>query len=129
MMQAETIEPDQTVLPTTEDIPASTATLTPAETTPGQDWILNQNPDHYTIQVISSRNEQRIKQYMVKYGLTRQSAHFGLQRADQSVIYIGVYGVYSSVAEAKQILQSLPDEVKDVQPWIRSFKSIQVELR
>ena len=119
-----------TVSPEKEQTPtASTATLAPAETTPGQDWIRKQNPDHYTIQVISSRNEQRIKQYMVKHGLTGQSAHFRLQRAGQSVIYIGVYGVYSSVAEAKQILQSLPDEVKDVQPWIRGFKSIQAELR
>jgi len=166
MMQAETTEPDLTVLPTTEDIAPSAATTSiqtdpevpaenvatqaeqisdnsgsekmataidpatapAAEATPGQAWLQNQNPDHYTIQVISSGNLKRVRQYMEKYGLTRQSAYFSIQRANQAVIYIGVYGVYSSVAEARQILQSLPEPVKDVQPWIRDFKSIQAEL-
>jgi len=101
----------------------------PAETTPGQDWILNQNPDKYTIQITSSSSEKRIRQYMEKYGLTSQATQFGLQRNDKSVVYIGVYGVYSSVAEANKALQTLPDEVKAAQPWVRGFDQLQEQLR
>lgn len=164
MLQAEAVQPDQTVLPTTDELPPEPIAVAPVESEPEtvasaepaqdtagntddkptlsasasaptsstdtarQDWIHNQNPDDYTIQVISGRNEQRIISFMKKYGLTGQAAHFGVQGAGDSVIYIGVYGVYSSVADAKQILQSLPDKVKKVQPWIRSFKSIQESL-
>jgi len=120
---------DTATIPAVTPVESTDTAATPTETTPGQDWVRKQNPDHFTIQVISGRNEQRIKQYIEKNGLTRQSTLFGLQRTDEAMVYIGVYGVYSSIAEARQILQSLPAEVQEAQPWIRRFKSIQATLR
>ncbi len=109
--------------------PSTETTQTPAQDTSGQDWVRQQNPDYFTIQVISGRNQQRLEQYMEKNGLTGQSTLFELQRTDEAPIYIGVYGIYSSLSEARQAVQSLPAEVQEAQPWIRRFKSIQAALR
>ncbi|HED17231.1 MAG TPA: hypothetical protein ENI64_10530 [Gammaproteobacteria bacterium] len=134
MMQAEAIIAEETTKSSAEEIPEQTAPAdtseTPANnTTPGQDWVLRQDPDHFTIQVISGGNEERIKQYMKKNGLTMQSTLFELQRNDHATVYIGVHGIYPSLTEARQAVQSLPTEVQEAQPWIRSFKSIQATLR
>jgi len=109
--------------------PSTETTQTPDQGVVGQDWVRQQNPDHYTIQVISGRNQQRMKQYMEKNGLNGQSTLYELQRTDEAPVYIGLYGVYSSLTEARQAVQSLPAEVQEAQPWIRSFKSIQAALR
>ncbi len=88
------------------------------------DWIRQQNPRHYTLQLASSTNRRVIEKYYRDNGLEGRGGYYRNRRDGQDW-YALVYGAYSTVSEAKAAIGNLPEELRKWSPWVRRLKDIQ----
>lgn len=88
------------------------------------EWLKKQQPNKYTIQLASSRNEQSIKKAYEKNKLKGHGGYYHYKRGDVDR-YALVYGSYTTVAAANVAMKKLPDELRKKTPWVRKIKSIQ----
>lgn len=90
-----------------------------------QEWIRVQNASDYTLQLASSRNIKLIKRYYEEYNLQGRGGYFLNKNRNH---YALVYGVYPSVADATEAIKSLPEELRQWQPWVRQMSQIQARM-
>ncbi len=90
-------------------------------------WLLEQNPRHYTIQLVAGRDRSTIRQFIRSHGPADGAVYFRTIR-DGREWYALVYNSYGSRAEASAALNRLPRAWRKYRPWMRSFASIQQEL-
>ena len=88
------------------------------------EWVEEQNPRHYTLQVASSRNIDKIQGYYAEFGLRGKAGYYKSIRDGESW-YNLVYGSYNSVSEAQAALNNLPQELRKWSPWVRKFVGVQ----
>jgi len=89
-----------------------------------ESWLLAQKPSYYTIQLIGLQNEKSINKFVKKYKLFNQVAYYkSLYRKKDW--YPLLYGAYPTRREASSAMKKLPQELRKLSPWIRSFSSIQ----
>ncbi len=88
-------------------------------------WILEQDPTHYTIQLIGAGNERAIRDYIQRHGIAQQAAYFPTLNRGHPW-YTVIYGDYASEEAAKQAMATLPATLNQAAPWIRDFGSIQI---
>ena len=88
-------------------------------------WLLSQNPEHYTLQIFSTSNEQFIKNHIAKHHLTGKADYF----RSSANSYALVYGAYPTKSAAQDAVKTLPRYLVTGKPWIRSFKSIHTSLK
>ncbi|WP_310692800.1 SPOR domain-containing protein [Thiohalophilus sp.] len=90
-----------------------------------QEWIRVQEPGNYTLQLASSRNSRLIKRYYAEYQLQGRGGYFLNKNRDQ---YALVYGTYPSVADATRAIETLPEALRQWQPWVRQLRQIQASM-
>ena len=84
------------------------------------DWILQQNPDRYTVQISSFSNQEGAHAYIEENGLI-----------DSAIIrnrygwYLLVGGIFENYNDAHEAIMGLPDEIRDIPPQIRKISTIQ----
>jgi septal ring-binding cell division protein DamX len=88
------------------------------------DWIREQNPRYYTLQLASSTNPKLIQKYYRENKLEGEAGYYRNYRQGKNW-YALVYGSYPSINEAKQAVNSLPVELRKWSPWVRKFQDIQ----
>lgn len=88
------------------------------------DWIREQNPRYYTLQLASSTNPNLIQKYYRENNLEGDAGYYRNYRQGKNW-YALVYGSYPSINEAKQAVDSLPAELRKWSPWVRKFQDIQ----
>jgi septal ring-binding cell division protein DamX len=88
------------------------------------DWIREQNPRYYTLQLASSTNPGLIQKYYQTYNLKGDAGYYRNYRQGKNW-YALVYGSYASINEAKQAVETLPAELQKWSPWVRKFQDIQ----
>ena len=92
-----------------------------------EEWILEQDPDGFTLQLLSVRKEAAAISYIKDHRLVGDSAYF-----EKSLIgttwFSLLYGTYLSEEEALAAAESLPESVR-VLPRIRRLASVQEEIR
>ncbi|NOZ10891.1 MAG: hypothetical protein GXP09_07635 [Gammaproteobacteria bacterium] len=104
------------VMPTSSTAPSDPATRA--------NWLQAQNPEHYTIQLLASRKQGAIQQYIEEHSLGGQVGHFESLRGGQ-VWFTLVYGAFASKASARQAINSLPPSLRRTSPWVRRMGDIQ----
>ena len=87
-------------------------------------WLLAQNPDDYTLQLLATHSEDRLRAYLGKHRVTERMVCFGFLR-DGEQWFAAVHGAYPSKARARSSIATLPPELGERPPWIRSFGGIQ----
>ena len=87
-------------------------------------WLKKQEPNKYTIQLASSRNEKSIKKSYEKNNLKGNGGYYHYVR-DGIDRYALVYGSYKTVAAANIAMKKLPKILRVKTPWVRRIKSIQ----
>lgn len=92
-----------------------------------EDWVLQQRPDSYTLQIGSVTAEEDIVRFLQSEGIEDNSAYIEVV-VDGTTRYSAFYGVYSSYAEAEQAIAGLPDSLRRVNPWVRNFGILQKML-
>jgi len=87
----------------------------------GQDWIKQQNKNHFTMQLLGTHQQDALPVYLKKYSLNGSAAWFKTKRNGKDWFTL-VYGSYSSKSAAQAAANRLPKGT--AKPWIRSFASI-----
>lgn len=97
--------------------------IAPAAAGYGTSWLLAQNPNHYTIQLLANHSEDRLRAYLDAQRFSEPVAHFRFRR-DGEQWYAAVHGSYPSASQAREALSTLPPETRKTPPWIRRFDGI-----
>ncbi len=112
-----------------------TSTLTRAETLAQQvrrynreNWVLEQNPDAWTIQLLAFSDEAKVRNFIDDHGLHRSAAYFAEVRGE-AVIYKLIYGAYPSKPEADQTRAGFTSALKEHGPWLRPIRSVQAVIQ
>lgn len=92
--------------------------------------LMKTSAHHYTIQLLGTRSEESIKQFIQQHAIAN-SAHYYRTQLDGKDWYVMVYGEYPSREDAKVAMQKLPLSLQQakLQPWIREVSSIQQDIR
>ena len=90
-------------------------------------WILNQNPRHYTLQIIGVQRLKTIGEFIKAHKLYNNIAFYRGVRRDKPWYGI-IYGVYPNKQAASSAIKELPEKIQQQQPWIRSLNSIRGEI-
>ena len=104
---------------------------TPAASSPasgnilhGPEWLREQSPDKFTIQLIALTDRESIRRFIEQYQLRGQLAVFAVNRADRE-LFILVSGIYPDRISAETDITKLPEPVRNGQPWLRPIGDIQ----
>lgn len=90
-------------------------------------WMWDQDPRHYTLQLLGARSQASVRAYIRTHRLTGKVVYFKTQR-DGRNWYSLVYGVYRDRQQALQASTRLPVNLRQSHPWPRSFAGIQAVL-
>lgn len=104
--------------------PAAVSAPQPADGIRQEAWILAQEPDKYTIQLLGTGNEKLLEVLIKRLNLTDKAAYYKNTRLEKPW-YALTYGTFSSVSEANDAINQLPSDLLSGQPWIRKFSDIQ----
>ncbi len=116
--------------------PPSAADLVPADLlgrrdVKNQGWLLRQNAETYTVQLLGAYDYSTLKNFLTQYSLTGggglamfKTFHNGKEW------FVLVSGVYSNRSQATVALEQLPEALrKGNPPWIRKMANIQKEIQ
>jgi len=82
--------------------------------------------DFYTIQLLAMNSRSELEVYVQEAGVPGMSA--APVELNGALYYALLLGVYESRANAERALQGLPAAFADLNPWIRSLKSLQAAM-
>ncbi|MBL8391375.1 MAG: hypothetical protein JNN21_05820 [Candidatus Accumulibacter sp.] len=94
-------------------------------------WLLQQNPAAYTVQLVTSPSQSDMARF-----IDRNMAHLALDSLAYSVSegaqgerYNLFFGVFPTLTQARAAIAALPTELRVNQPWVRPMRSVQESLR
>ncbi|TCK17009.1 type II secretion system protein A [Thiogranum longum] len=90
-----------------------------------ENWLLQQSPDAFTLQLLGSRDPSSILDYIKSNSLEPDTAAFYRGRYRNADWYVLLYGLYPDKAAALAARSALPDKVQNAKPWPRTLKSVQ----
>lgn len=93
-----------------------------------EDWIHSQQPQHFTLQLVTTSSEQSVLELLGRAGLGAEAAYFSRALNDH-VGYTAIFGVFASREDALSALGQLPAEIQKTKPWVRSFAEVQALVR
>jgi len=94
-----------------------------------EDWLLQQPPGAFTLQLLGSRDEASITHFIQRYALEPDKTAYYRGRYKNAEWYVLLYGIYPDKAAALAARSALPDKVQKGKPWPRSLKSVQDSIR
>jgi TPR repeat protein len=85
---------------------------------------------YFTLQILQS-NQWQIIQKIIQNPLAKEDGHLYVLsiKKKEGMVYIIVYGAYSSHQKAKQAATSLPSYIAIGTPWIRQINILQQQLK
>jgi len=88
-------------------------------------WILKQNPNHYTIQVIGLSDKSNLENLVKGHENLSPFATYTLQ-INNKPLHMLIQGVYPNVEDARKAKANFPKSIqKPRELWIRKFQKIQ----
>ncbi len=90
-------------------------------------WIRDQPGKYFTLQLFATTSREKRDQFLRQQDHKEQFATFETKR-DGVPWFAIAYGSYATQAEAKSAAASLPASVGRVEPWVRTFASVQATL-
>ena len=91
-------------------------------------WLVNQEPEKYVLQLISAIKEETIKNYLEFFDNDDQIIGFSASVYGKKR-YILVYGLYDDSDLARAEIEKLPQKARKIKPWVRTVKSIKELLK
>lgn len=94
--------------------------------TGGDNWILARDPSRYTIQIYTAGENSNLQEVagLLPVTIVGTPNSFGFRHKGEQK-YTLIAGDFENASDARSALVALPDSVKQYQPWIRRFDSIQ----
>ncbi|WP_133012288.1 SPOR domain-containing protein [Marinomonas flavescens] len=91
-------------------------------------WWLSQSPSRYTLQLLGTYNLDTVKDFIKSQGSVSVFSYFKSKHNGRDW-YVVVYGMYRNRSEAIAAVESLPKDLRDLNPWSRSVRSIQQDIK
>ncbi len=91
-------------------------------------WWLSQNPNRYTLQLLGTHNIGAVQDFIREQGSIDAFGYFKSKHNDKDW-YVVVYGSYRNRSEAIAAAESLPKDIRDLNPWARSARGIQDDIK
>lgn len=88
------------------------------------EWIMDQNPEDYTIQLAAMSDQEGVERYLRKHGIEGKIGVYPRKMAVATVLVI-ILGVFPDKDSARQVLAQLPAVIRKQRIWARSFAEIQ----
>jgi DamX protein len=94
-------------------------------------WLLQQNPRAYTVQLVASPSESDLARFIERNAdrLALDSLAISVTEQGQRDRYNLYFGVFPSSSQARAAIAALPPELRANKPWVRQFQTIQNGLR
>ncbi len=92
-----------------------------------ENWVLAQNPGHYTVQLAAFRRESEVKSFISKSGIGDDLGYFKFDREGR-IWYAVIDGAFEQYDQASRAIRTLPKNTKRPSPWIMKFSRIQRQL-
>jgi len=99
---------------------ASTATASCA------DWLSQQHPRSYTLQLMSSTVRADAEEVLAAHPLDPHA--ICAYNKDGRRRYMLLYGIFADSAAAQQAIAALPEPLRRNQPWIRRIRAVNAQL-
>ncbi len=93
-----------------------------------ESWLLAQNGNQYTLQLIGSRQESTVLNLIKTHRLGKQASYFRTRYKDDDW-YVLLYGIYPSRDAALAAVRKLPQPLQAQKPWARTLKSVHQDIR
>ncbi len=90
-------------------------------------WLRNQPRERFTLQLFATSSREKRDQFVGRQAQPERFATFETRR-NAEAWYAVTYGNFATHAEARAAAAALPDSVGAVEPWIRTFASVQATL-
>lgn len=91
-------------------------------------WWLSQNPNRYTLQLLGTHNLGKVKEFIRDQGSVDAFGYFKSKHNGQDW-FVVVYGSYRNRSEAIASAESLPNDIRALNPWARSASGIQGDIK
>lgn len=88
------------------------------------EWFLQQPKQNYSIQLALMSQYASIQRFQRYYPSVKPTFYYQ-SHFNNGNRFVLLLGSYSTLQEAKQALEALPDEVQKMRPWIRQFDTLQ----
>ncbi len=93
-----------------------------------EDWVKQQNPETYTLQLSSLLSEADALKFIKSNRLEAGAAYIKVV-VNGTTRYTALYGVYTTHAEAESAVKQLPQSLQANKPWVRNFGVLQKMLQ
>ncbi len=88
-----------------------------------RDWLRKQEPSHYVIQVVGTRDASAVSKFLEDHELGSKGAWF-VTTHESKPWYVVVYGLYPDNRSARAAIGTLPERLRAGSPWPRSVASV-----
>ncbi|MDX1527522.1 MAG: SPOR domain-containing protein [Gammaproteobacteria bacterium] len=91
------------------------------------EWLAALDPQHYTLQLLSDKDEGSVKRFVTDHLDPGRGGYFS-SRIKGDLWYSVIYGVYPDYGSAKLAVEGLPGALRKLKPWIRKVESVQTQM-
>ncbi|MFT2112435.1 SPOR domain-containing protein [Marinomonas sp. 2405UD68-3] len=118
----------QTASPTLSTSTVSEVKAAPSDRFEKTSWWLTQSPNRYTLQLLGTYNLETVKEFIRDQGSLDGFSYFQAVHKNRDW-FVVVYGNYRNRSEAIAAVETLPQELQSLNPWARSVRGIQQDIR
>jgi hypothetical protein len=93
-----------------------------------EQWIMQQNPQEYTIQIMAAKGKDVIDNFLKLNINTPGEIAYYKMYSKGDVWYKIISGKYKTLAKARTACNNLPEKLKNSGPWPRHFASIHNDI-
>ncbi|MDR9436909.1 MAG: SPOR domain-containing protein [Thiohalophilus sp.] len=90
-------------------------------------WLWDQDPGHYTLQLIAGRNADAVRAFIDRHDLRGQAVFYQTRR-EGNPWYVVVLGNHADRQAALAAREQLPTSLREQSPWPRPFSDIHADL-
>jgi len=108
--------------------PAAEASPQTPQKYKGADWLLRQNPERFTLQLMTLSSRQRASEFISRQDNQEEFAIYSMIRDGQR-LHVVTYGVFSGRAAAQTAIAGFSGELARLDPWIRPMRLVQDTVR
>ena len=91
-------------------------------------WLLQQNPNYWTLQVLGARDPETLVKFIKQYQLHDDTAWYQTELSGKPW-YVLVYRFYTDKDIARQSIQRLPEGIRKSSPWVKSVAAVQKSIK
>jgi DamX protein len=122
-------QPDAGLLEEAKPEPGKTAPVA-AKTAAGEirreNWLLSQDAESYTIQIVGVSKEASMLDFIKKHQFLQQTEFAYYESTFRGKPwYQLLYGLYPTYQDARLAANQLPENIRRAEPWIRKISAVQ----